>query len=252
LVKDIKSCVERYAVHFKVHKRNVSERALHYLKGLLQASQRNMEKMAEVVPQSDEQALQQFLSDSPWEHQAVMDQVAGEANALLGGNDSALLLDETSVVKKGEHSVGVARQWCGRLGKVDNCQVGVFAALAKGSDSCLIDAQLFLPDEWIEDPQRCQKARVPREKQTPRTKVDIALELIQHARENGIHYGWIGADSLYGRNKGFQKALQGLGETFVLDVPQDFTVYLHDPKPAIPQSKDGRTTRYKTHAQAGK
>ena len=251
MVKDLERCVDQYAEHFKVHKRNISHRTYHYIKGLLQASQRNMEKMAEVVPHSDEQALQQFLSDSPWDYQAVMDHVASDANALLGGDDSALLLDESGVSKKGKHSVGVARQWCGRLGKVDNCQVGVFAALAKGSDSCLIDAHLFLPQEWTDDPDRCEKARVPREKQNPRTKIEIALELVNRARDNGINYGWIGADSLYGRDKRFQQALQELGETFVLDVPQDFTVYLQDPNPSIPPaSNSGRTpTRYKTNEQ---
>ena len=120
MVKDLGRCVDQYAEHFKVHKRNVSCRAQQYLKGLLQAAQRNMEKTAEVVPQTDEQALQQFLSDSPWDYQAVMDHVASDANVLLGRNDSALLLDESGVGKKGKHSVGVARQWCGRLGKVDN------------------------------------------------------------------------------------------------------------------------------------
>ena len=251
MVKGIERCVDQYAAHFKAHKRNVSHRAHQYLKGLLQASQRNMEKMAEVVPQTDEQALQQFLSDSPWDYQAVMDHVASDANALLGGSDSALLLDESGIGKKGKHSVGVARQWCGRLGKVDNCQVGVFAALAKGSDSCLIDAQLFLPEEWTNDPKRCDKARVPREKQNPRTKIDIALEIVHRARENGINYGWVGADSFYGRDKGFQQALHDLGETFVVDVPQDFTVYLQDPKPSIPApSHSGRApTRYKTQEQ---
>jgi SRSO17 transposase len=248
LVKDIEKYVDHYAEYFKVHKRNVSHRALQYIKGLLQASQRNMEKMAEAVPQTDEQALQQFLSDSPWDYQTVMDHVASDANALLGGSDSALLLDESGIGKKGKHSVGVARQWCGRFGKVDNCQVGVYAALAKESDSCLIDAQLFLPEEWTEDPGRCDKARVPREKQKSRTKIDIALELVHHARDNAIHYGWIGADSLYGRDKQFHQALHALGETYVLDVPQDFTVYLQDPTPSIPAApKTGRTpTRYKT------
>ena len=161
VVKDVESFVRCYTQRFQVHKRNVCHIALHYLKGLLQARQRNMEKMAEVIPHSNQQALQQFLSDSPWDYHGVMEQVAGDANALLGGNDSALLIDETAVAKKGQKSVGVARQWSGRLGKVDNCQVGVFAALTKGSDNCLIDAQLYLPQSWIDDPARCEKARVP-------------------------------------------------------------------------------------------
>ena len=205
--------------------------------------------MAEVVPQTDEQSLQQFLSDSPWDYQEVMDQVAGDVNQLLGGKDSALLLDESSIVKKGEHSVGVARQWCGRLGKVDNCQVGVFSALSKGSDVCLIDSELYLPKSWIENSQRCDKTRVPAEKREPISKLDIALTLVKRAINNKLDFGWVGADSFYGRDKKFQKELDPLGQTFVLDVPNDFRIYTHDPKPYLPSpSKTGRTpTRYKTH-----
>lgn len=164
MVNDVESYVESYSARFQVHKRNVINRAYQYIKGILQASHRNMEKMSEAVPDTDEQSLQQFLSDSPWDYQGVMDQVAGDVNQILGGKDSALLLDETCVVKKGNHSVGVSRQWCGRIGKVENCQVGVFAALAKGSDVCLIDAELFIPNSWREDALRCDKARIPEEK----------------------------------------------------------------------------------------
>ncbi len=211
-----------------------------------------MEKMAEVVPDTNEQSLQQFLSDSPWDYQGVMDQVATDVNDILGGKDSALLLDESGVVKKGNGSVGVARQWCGRLGKVDNCQVGVFAALSKGSDVSLIDAQLYLPDEWVEDRKRCETARIPENKRMRRSKQDIALELVMRAQSNGLDYGWVAADSLYGRDKRFQQALDAMGEIFVLDVPKDFRIYTHDPKPYLPScSKPGRKpTRYKTNKQS--
>lgn len=244
--------VSEYSERFHVYRHNTVNKALQYIKGLLQTTRRNMEKMAESVPQSNEQALQQFLSDSPWDYQGVMDQVAGDANAVLGGADSVLLLDESSIVKKGEHSVGVARQWCGRLGKVDNCQVGVFAALARGSDVCLVNAQLYLPRSWQEDAKRCKKARVPREKQQARSKLDIALDLVRHARAIGLEYGWIGADSFYGRNKGFHQALDELGETFVLDVPKDFSVYLTDPRPKLPQAPEiGRQPcRYQSKQKA--
>lgn len=240
--------ISYYTDRFQVHKRNASQRATEYIKGLLQSRHRNMEKMAEVVPQTDEQSLQQFLSDSPWDYQGVMDQVAEDVNKLLGGKDSALLLDESSIVKKGKHSVGVARQWCGRLGKVDNCQVGVFSALSKGNEVCLIDTELFVPKSWLDETIRCDKARIPAEKRDPISKLDIALSLVKRARSNKLEYGWIGADSFYGRDKKFQNALNKLGETFVLDVPSDFRIYTHDPKPKLPaRSKTGRTpTRYKS------
>jgi SRSO17 transposase len=90
-----------------------------------------------------------------------MDQVAQEANQLLRGNESCLLLDESGFEPKGEHSVGVARQWNGRLGKVDNCQVGVFAALGRGARATLIDYRLYLPESWSEDVPRCEKMGIP-------------------------------------------------------------------------------------------
>ena len=121
----------------------------------MQSSKRNMERMAEVVIGSDEQVLQHFLSNSPWDEQAVMDQVAQDTNALLGGREgTALYIDETAIKKQGKHSVGVARQWNGRLGKVDNSQVGVFAALGRGDRVNLVDARLYLPQEWTQDKKR--------------------------------------------------------------------------------------------------
>jgi FOG: Transposase len=131
--------------------------ASNYLKGLMQATRKNMERMEEHVVGADDQALQYMLTEAQWDSQAVMDQVAQEVNQLLGGDKSCLLLDESGVEKKGENSVGVARQWNGRLGKVDNCQVGVFAALGRGARATLIDYRLYLPKSWSEDEARCQK-----------------------------------------------------------------------------------------------
>jgi SRSO17 transposase len=105
----------------------------------MQARRKNMERMAEVVPKSDEQSLQHFISNVDWDTNAVMEQVAREASELLGApTETALLIDESGFEKKGKHSVGVGRQWNGRRGKVDNCQVGVFATLCSGRYSTLL------------------------------------------------------------------------------------------------------------------
>ena len=124
---------DRFGSHFRSRTRTVETTVKHYLRGLFQAETKNRERMEEVVPEADHQALQHRLSESAWEERAVLDQVAQEANRLLGGHpDSRLLIDESGCPKKGKRSVGVARQWCGQLGKVENCQVGVFAALGRG------------------------------------------------------------------------------------------------------------------------
>jgi SRSO17 transposase len=129
---------------------------------LVQAARKNMERMAEVVPDTDYQRLQHFLSHSPWDHAAVMRQVAQEADRLLGGQpDTCLLIDESAFVKKGNESAGAARQWCGRLGKIENCQVGVIAVLSAGERHVPVDARLYLPQRWVDEPARCRRAGIP-------------------------------------------------------------------------------------------
>ena len=116
-----------------------------------------MERMAEAVPDSDDQVLQNFLTHSSWDYRPVMDRVARKADTLLGAEHGVgLYIDESAFQKKGDKSVGVARQWNGRLGKQENCQVGVFGALGRGDRVSLIDARLYLPKEWTEDPRRCE------------------------------------------------------------------------------------------------
>jgi len=172
---------------FRSGNHNVACTAQQYLCGLMQAEKRNMERMAEAVPDTDDQVLQNFLTHSSWDHRAVMDRVARKAGTLLGADrDVGLYIDESAFQKKGDKSVGVARQWNGRLGKQDNCQVGVFGALGRGDRVSLIDARLYLPQEWTDDPRRCEHAAVPRAHQVHRTKLELALEIVRHARQSGV------------------------------------------------------------------
>lgn len=199
--------------------------------------------MIEKVPEADYQAVQHFITHSPWEYRPVMDQVALDSDRLLGGSpDSALFIDECSMPKKGKKSVGVARQWCGRLGKVDNCQTGVFAALNKGAYATIIDTRLYLPAEWTEDRKRCKDAGVPQEI-TFRTKSELALELVLSARERGIGFAWVGIDSGYGKETSFLYALDDCGETFVADVAKDQSIYLEQPLPYVPERTSSRGRR---------
>ena len=215
---------------FRLRTRDANPQALRYLSGLLQATRRNVQRMAEIVPDSDSQALHHFLSHSPWDSRAVMKKVALDVDALLGGDlDSCLLLDETCFAKKGKKSVGVARQWMGRQGKTDNCQVAVFAALARGKSVSLIDAELYLPQEWIKDPQRCEAAGVPVERRELKTKPALALEIVQRARRNGVRFAWVAADGGYGQNRALLRALDDAGERFVVDVHRNQKIHLEQP-----------------------
>jgi SRSO17 transposase len=212
-----------------------------YLQGLMQASRKNMERMEEVVPDSNYQSLQHFISDSEWETRDVLDQVAREADRHLGGSESScLLIDETAFQKKGESSVGVDRQWSGRLGKVENSQVAVFASLTQGAYSTLIDTRLYLPQKWIQDPERCRAAGVPESEMVLKSKADLAFEMVVQARQNGVRFRWVGVDGGYGKEPGFLRRLEDHGEVFVADVHKDQQIYLEDPDPRVPEKKTPR------------
>jgi SRSO17 transposase len=235
--------VKTFSHHFISYRHDVSEGARQYLAGLLQGGERkNMLHMAEVVPAADARNLQQFLTHSKWDGRRVMDQVAQEANRLLGDRvEACLLLDESGFAKQGKKSVGVARQWLGRLGKVDNGQVGVFGVLCRGTRAALVDARLYLPKEWTDDLARCREAGVPENESHFRTKDELAVEIILRARQQGLKFGWVGADAGYGKSPETFYRLTEMGEKFVVDVPSDFSVYLADPEPSLPPSgKRGR------------
>jgi len=217
---------QEYASFFRTQTRNASLQAQRYLQGLLQGSRRNVERMSEVVPDSDAQALHHFLTHSPWDARAVMDRVACDLDELIGGStDTCLLLDETCFAKKGKKSAGVARQWCGRQGKTDNCQVAVFAALVRGKAVGLIDAELYLPKEWISDPTRCDEAGVPASRRQLKTKPQLALEMVQRARRNGLSFSYVAADGTYGQDRALLRALDEAGERFVVDVHRDQRIF---------------------------
>jgi SRSO17 transposase len=225
----------RLGGHFRQRTRTVETAAQHYVQGLIQAETKNMERMEEVVPEADHQALHHMLSESAWSERAVLDHLAQEAHRLLGSDkETALLIDESGFPKKGCHSVGVSRQWCGQIGKVDKCQVGVFAALNRGPEVTLMDERLFVPQVWTDDEARCQAAGIPKAERGFQQKTDLALTMIRHARQHGIGFAWVGFDGFYGSDPAFLRALNANGEIFIGDVHKDQRVYLEDPQPVVP------------------
>jgi SRSO17 transposase len=237
-----------FSEYFNVYRQNVGTHARNYLAGLLmKAPRKNMERICEVVEGGGQYAdYQHFISDSGWNHYALMERVAQEINTLLGGKNAVLCLDESGFTKKGKRSAGVARQYNGRLGKVDNCQVGVFASLCNGEDrSGIIDYRLFLPDEWIGDPQRCEKAGIPEEHIVKKTKIDHAYDMIVSAIARGIIFDWIAADAFYGRDLSLLNKIDDKEKIFIVDVPENFSVYLKNPKPFLPRRKENVGRKFK-------
>ncbi len=240
-----------YSPYFDVYSNNVVDQARCYLAGLMmKAPRKNMERMEEYVADCEYQSTQQFLTDSPWDDAVLQKRIAQDVNAELGGPDSALCLDESGFSKKGTTSVGVARQYNGRLGKIDNCQVGVFASLVRGSHGSIIDKRLFLPDEWARDEQRCARAGVPPEKRVHRTKQRLAMDMVDAALAAGVQFGYVCADAAYGNVPWFARELQGRGLKFVLDVQMNQRFYVSEPHLYLPRRKSARGrkhTKLKTH-----
>jgi SRSO17 transposase len=193
---------------------------------------KNMERMEEAVAAADYEGLQHFISDSPWPAQPVMDHVALEVSHLLSGPRTLAYIDETCFTKKGDKSVGVARQYNGRLGKVDNCQVAVFAALGRGDRVTLAAARLYLPQQWCDDPARCEEAGIPLEARVFKSKSTLAVEIVAHLRAVGVQFGSTALDAGYGKDPGLLRALDAAGEVFVVDVHSTQRVWIDDPWPA--------------------
>ena len=197
--------------------------------------------MAEAVPDSDDQSYQHFLSNSPWDEDVVIEQVALDANQLIGGtNDSFLIIDESGFPKKGTKSVGVSRQHCGQLGKVDNCQVGVFTALGFKGHVVPIDCRLFLPRSWTKDISRCRAVEIPEDLIEYNRKQDLALQMVIMAQARGIKYNWIGFDGFYGEDPAFLRYLDDMEEIFMGDIHKDQHIYLQDPDPCVPAPKSNK------------
>lgn len=230
----------RYVENSRTRTQSVAEQARKYLSGLMLANKKNVERMAEVVPIADYQSQNHFISQSPWEHLPVMNQVAKDCDRLFCGvADTALIIDECAMEKKGEESVEIARQWSGRLGKVDNCRVGVFAVLCRREDVTLIDERLHLPSEWACDKECRKDAEIPEDARFA-TKSELALEMVLRQRANGIRFAWVGVDGGYGKDTPLLCALDDEQEVFVADVHKDQMIYLQDAAPHVPKRVAGR------------
>ena len=231
---------------FKTQTHEGSRHARHYLAGLLSNCRRkNMERLAETLPDVQQQDLQHFITSSPWATAPVWTHVVQQASRLLGGGRAQMLvLDESGFAKKGDKSAGVARQYNGRLGKIDNCQVGVFSALVHETRATLTGARLYLPEAWTTDTERCESAGIPEAERVTRTKNELAWELIAEAAAAECDFDWVGMDAGYGRDQELLFKIAGLGKYFVADVDRDQLVWLSlPPGPQRPTSVSGSGAR---------
>lgn len=176
-----------------------------------------------------------MLSESAWDRGGVRRQLIRDANTHFG-HACALVIDESAFAKKGDRSAGVARQWNGRLGKTDNSQVGVFAAMVRDRVAAVVEGELYIPQEWFADPARCEEAGIP-EGLAFRTKGEIALNMICRLRREGLRFAYTAFDAGYGHLPWLLRALDDEGETFLADVHSDQAIYLSDPAPVVPERR---------------
>jgi len=203
----------------------VPQRGVHartYVAGLLSNLER---KNIESIAYRDDQGrrnLQHFIGVSEWDHRPLQQELARQVGQSLGEDDGVLVIDPSGFAKKGTKSVGVARQWCGRHGKVENCQVAVYLGYASRQEHALVDMRLYLPQEWTKNRKRCREAGVPRGI-IFHTRHALALEMI---RQNGVHlpHAWITGDDEFGRAGTFRRDLQALDERYLLAVPANTNV----------------------------
>ena len=183
--------------------------------------------MSEVVD-TDSQALHHLLTEAGVDWDGLSGEVARQADALLGDEQAALILDESAFAKKGTASAGVAR--CGTAG--DNSQVGVFSALCRDQRVTLLDTRLYLPKDWVEDAERCRRAHIPEEARQLRSK--CSLRWIDSARQHGVRFGYVAVDGGYGKDPAFLRGLETRSLCFLADVHKHQRIWLDDPAPYRP------------------
>lgn len=207
---------ERIGRHFR--RPEPRQRARSYVEARLAGVDRkNGWQIAEPAGESTPYGVQRLISSARWEADAVRDELREYVREHLGHDDAVLVLDETSFLKKGEKSAGVARQYSGTAGKVENCQIAVFLAYSSAQGTALIDRELYLPKEWTSDPERRAEAGIPQDVAF-RTKPQLARSMLERAFEAGVQASWVVADEVYGRDRRVRMDLERRAQPFVLTV----------------------------------
>lgn len=208
---------------------------------------RNIERITEKVKDSNYEALQHTISQSAWDTAGLMHQTASSASQLLQRIGLVCLtIDEKAHLKKGVKSAGVSRQYAGTSGKVDNCQVGVYASLCADKYSTIVNHRLYLPEEWIKDEKRCDEAGIPESARVFKTKPQLALDMIKEMVSEGVSFDFINGDGLYGHGFELMKGIAALSKHYVLDIHSNTTIYLEEPRIRVPENEPGLRGRKHT------
>ena len=220
VLKRLDEFVKRFAANLKHDAQR--QHAAEYVAGLVSnVKRKNIETIA-YLHEQDRQPMQKFIGQRPWDETPMIGELVRQVAASIGRADGVLVIDPSGVLKQGKASVGVARQWCGRAGKVDNCQVGVYMAYVARDEHALVDARLYLPKEWTKDKRRCRRVGIPKEIKF-RTRHELALEMIHNHRAM-LPHAWVTGDDEMGRNGRFRDELRTMKEQYLLAVPSNTLV----------------------------
>jgi len=193
-----------------------------FIRGLLSDLER---KSAEPIAEragKPRDPIQYFIGQSTWDHAPLLDELNRQVAVELGAPNGIIVLDPSAIPKKGKASVGVARQWCGRLGKVDNCQVGAFLGYVSGLGHTLVDERLYLPNDWAKDKTRREMCHVPKEVKF-KTSHELGLEMLEK-RRGQLPHGWVTGDDEFGQPAWFRAKLREMHERYVLEAPSNIAV----------------------------
>jgi SRSO17 transposase len=214
---DFHALMTRLAPRFK--RAELRERVKDYLQGLFSSAERkNSWQLAEQLGQSTPYGIQHLLGRAQWSADAVRDELQTYVNEALGDPEAVFVVDETGFLKKGEHSAGVQPQYSGTAHQVENCQIGVFLSYAARDGYTLIDRELYLPQSWIDDPERCAEAGIPREVTQFTTKPKLAQRMLERAFAAGIPGNWVAGDEVYCRDRSFRQWLKSRHQAYVLSL----------------------------------
>jgi SRSO17 transposase len=192
--------------------------AMAYLRGLLSPAERkNSWQLAEASGDATPYGLQHLLGRALWDPEAVRDELRRYVIEHLGETKAVLVIDETGFLKKGRHSAGVARQYSGTAGRIENCQIGVFLTYASRHGHALLDRELYVPKAWTDDPGRCQQAGIPKDRRFA-TKPALAAQMLARSLAAGVSAAWVTGDSVYGDDRRLRMALEARPQGYVLAV----------------------------------
>ena len=217
------------------------EHLTEYVQGLLSGLKRKTGESIAYLHDLGRQSIQKFIGLAPWDHQPLLLELSRQVGRAIGEPDGVIVFDPSGFKKKGDSSVGVGRQWCGRTGKVENCQIGIYMAYVSRHEHALVNFRLYLPGDWTSDRKRCRKAGVPKTIKF-QTRHELALEMLDE-QGSELPHRWVAGDDEMGRSAAFRRELRERKELYVLDVPWKTKLRDLDAGPPEDRGRGGQRKR---------